>query len=203
MTKSELRQIYLARQKAFSPEQRAEQSRRIALHLFESLYLSKIKLLHCFIPIEKFNEVDTTPILRSLRSTLPEIRIACPRVNFESGEMESVAYADHTHLVENTWGIREPIGESIEPEMIDIILVPGLAFDRTGHRVGYGKGFYDRFLKRCRPDCVKLGLSYFEPVSEIGDIHKGDTALDLCVTPDGIFTAETRRKEDLATDAHG
>ena len=63
-----------------------------------------------------------------------------------------------------------------------MVLVPGVCFDRDGHRVGYGKGFYDRFLKTCRPDCVKIGLSFFEPVEKIDDVHNGDIALDFLVS---------------------
>ncbi len=203
MTKNELRQIYLNRQKVLSSGERAEKSQRVALRFFEGIDLSKTKVLHCFIPIEKFNEVDTLPILRALGSASPEVRIAAPRLNFESGEMECAAYDADTELVENAWGIWEPAGETIESAMVDMVLVPGLAFDRTGHRVGYGKGFYDRFLKRCRADCVKIGLSLFELVADIADIHEGDMTLDLCITPEGIFIADTRRrKEDLATDAY-
>lgn len=198
MTKTELRKDHLALQMAFSPLDRADKSRRIAWHFFECVGLSKTKLLHCFIPIEKFNEVDSSIILRALRENSPATRIAVPRVNFETGELESLVLTAENELIENTWGIREPVeGERVEPAEIDMVLVPCIAFDGTGHRVGYGKGFYDRFLKRCRPDCVKIGISYFEPVNEIIDVHEGDTDLNACITPDGVFTAETRRKEDL------
>jgi 5-formyltetrahydrofolate cyclo-ligase len=198
MTKTELRQIYLARQKALSAIERKQTSREIALHFFECVDLSAGKLLHSFIPIEKFNEVDVSIILRALRENSPKTRIAVPRVNFEAGELESFICTGETKLIENAWGIREPAGgEMVSPMDIDIVLVPGLVFDRTGHRVGYGKGFYDRFLKRCRPDCLKIGLGYFEPVEAIADIHAGDTELNACITPDGIFTAETRRRGDV------
>lgn len=202
MTKSELRQIYLVRQKALSSEQRKKLSERIARHFFESIDLSAIRLLHSFIPIEKFNEVDTTTIMQALWETLPDVRIVAPRINFETGEMESLFYNAESELVQNIWTISEPKNAGgVDPKTIDIVLVPGLAFDRVGHRVGYGKGFYDRFLKTCREDCVKIGLSYFDPVEVIADVHEGDTALNACITPDGIFTAQTwRRKEDLATD---
>lgn len=199
MTKTELRKTFLARQKSLSSSERARKSRDIVRLFFECIDLSKINLLHCFIPIEKFGEVDTSLILRSIRENSPKTGIAVPRVNFETTEIESLIYKFNTELIENEWGIREPSnGEMVEPSTIDIVLVPGIAFDRTGHRVGYGKGFYDRFLKRCRPDCIKIGLSFFEPVDEIEDVHEGDKSLNACITPDGIFTAETRRKEDLA-----
>ena len=68
-----------------------------------------------------------------------------------------------------------------------MVLVPLLACDRAGHRVGYGKGFYDRFLAACRPDCRKIGLSYFRPVEAIVDVYDGDVRLDRVITPDGVI----------------
>ena len=98
--------------------------------------------------------------------------------------------ARDTVLVENEWGIREPgAGEIFEPQIVDLVIVPGVCFDEQCHRVGYGKGFYDRFLRKCRPDCVKIGLSFFEPVAEIADIHAGDVRLDFFVSPGGLFAA--------------
>lgn len=197
MTKTELRQIYLARQRALSLSERAEKSRRIAQNFFERFDLSDTELLHCFIPIEKFNEVDTSPIIQALWTTAAEIAIAVPRVNFTTGEMESIIYTAKSELIRNPWAIREPVGgKSIEAAIIDMVLVPTLVFDRAGHRVGYGKGFYDRFLKKCVQDCVKIGLSYFEPIDKITNIHHGDIALDCCITPEGIFNADTRRSGD-------
>ena len=67
------------------------------------------------------------------------------------------------------------------------MIVPLLCFDARGHRVGYGKGYYDRFLQKCRPDCIKAGLSFFPPVKKIDDIHVADVQLDLVVTPNETF----------------
>ena len=64
-----------------------------------------------------------------------------------------------------------------------MVLVPLLCFDRSGHRVGYGKGYYDRFLRKCRADCKKIGLSMFDPVDEITDAGESDVRLDLVITP--------------------
>jgi 5-formyltetrahydrofolate cyclo-ligase len=67
------------------------------------------------------------------------------------------------------------------------VIVPLLCFDRRGHRVGYGKGFYDRYLQKCRPDCIKAGLSFFDPVDLIDDTYADDIPLDICVTPSETF----------------
>lgn len=187
MNKSELRRIYLEKQKAFSPEERAAKSRKIAERFFKEIDLGGLRTIHCFIPIEKFNEIDTVPIFERLWREFPRIQTVVPRVDVESGEMRSLRFASETELVTNAWDIREPAHhETVEPDKVDMVLVPMVCCDAAGHRVGYGKGFYDRFLGKCSPGCFKIGLSYFEPVDAIGDIHTGDVSLDLCVTPDEV-----------------
>ncbi len=71
----------------------------------------------------------------------------------------------------------------IEIERIDAVLVPLLCFDERGFRVGYGMGFYDRFLSGCRTNCLKIGLTYFAPTAEISDAQNFDVRLDFCITP--------------------
>lgn len=196
MTKSEARKIYLQKQKSLSLEERAEKSRRIADRFFDNFDFAAVELLHCFIAIEKFSEIDTTPIFQRLWKDSPQIKTVVPRVDFESDEIRNLKFTPDTELVANVWDIHEPAhDEYIETEKVDMVLVPGLCFDSLGHRVGYGKGFYDRFLSKCRPDCVKIGLSYFEPVDRIGDVHEADFALDHLITPENIFTIEKRREE--------
>lgn len=191
MTKSDLRRIFLERRKALSPAALREKSRRIAELFFTSIDLSKTRLLHTFIPLESRWEVDTSLITHGVWSRWPEIEIAVPRVNFTTDELESVAFTTEAELCENAWGIREPVGgEMIDPQTIDVVLVPLLCFDEHGFRVGYGKGYYDRFLKSCRPDCLKIGLSIFPPVDRIADVHAGDVPLDLAVTPEGVLRRE-------------
>lgn len=191
MTKSELRKIYLVRNRQISAAERAAASNAVAENFFASFDLASVAVLHCFIPIEKFNEIDTTPIFHRIWKEFQQIVTVAPRVDFQSNEMESLRYTAETELMENAWQIREPAhDEYIETSEIDMVLVPGLAFDLIGHRVGYGKGFYDRFLANCRPSCIKVGLSYFPPVESISDAWQGDIRLDRCVTPED--TLDTR-----------
>ena len=188
MTKSELRKIYLERRRSLSVEEIADKSRQIADRFFESVDLTRIKALHCFIPIAKFNEIDTSWIYKKIWKDFPVIKTAAPRVNFETGEMENIVFRPETQLVENTWGFLEPAGnERVNDAEFDMVLVPLLCFDSRGYRVGYGKGFYDKFLSKCRPDCTKIGLSYFEPAEEISDVSNFDIRLNMCVTPDHIY----------------
>lgn len=187
MIKSELRKIYLTKQKALSQDESAAKSELIANSLFDSFDLGRVNYLHAFIPIEKFNEVDTMPIFRKVWREFPQIQTLVPRVDFETNEIKNLKFGPDTELTRNMWEIDEPThDEFVETEKIDMVLVPGSCFDAHGHRVGYGKGFYDRFLKKCRGDSVKIGLSYFEPVEKIDDAHDGDVALDFVVTPERV-----------------
>src|SRR6185369_10787907 len=117
----------------------------------------------------------------------PNVRTVAPVVDIEADLIESVEFTPLSELVENRWGIREPIGKVVPPEDIDLVLVPLLCFDRAGHRVGYGRGFYDRLLASVRTDCLKVGLSYFPPVESIDDAGEYDVRLDACVMPDSVM----------------
>ena len=74
-------------------------------------------------------------------------------------------------------------GELVSCEKIDAVLIPLLCFDKKGFRVGYGKGFYDRFLQNCPSNCLKIGLSHYEAIEEIEDVNEFDVRLDYCLTP--------------------
>jgi len=189
MIKSDLRKLYLTRQKALSTEEMAKKSSLVAERFFQSSDLNAVRYLHCFIPIQKFNEINTDPIFERVWNDFPHIETLVPKVVLLTREMENVAYTRDTRFVENSWGIRQPTGGvRTETGILDMILVPGLAFDRSGHRVGYGKGFYDRLLAGCRKDCIKIGLNYFDPVERINDTDTHDIRLDIVITPDQTIT---------------
>lgn len=197
MIKSELRKIYLARQKSIAVDARSEKSRQIADLFFQNFDLDSVKILHSFVAIEKFNEIDTSPIFQQIWKEFPQIQTVVPRIDFESGEMEQVVFTAETVLVQNVWSIHEPEHDAtVETDAIDMVLAPLVCFDDRGYRVGYGKGFYDRFLGKCRPDCIKIGLSSFPPVAEISDAGSHDVRLDFCITPDEIFTAKAQRDRE-------
>ncbi len=143
--------------------------------------------VHCFLPAEQQREVNTWPIVRRLWAT-PSVRVLAPRCR-PLGELSHHLLNARTSLKNNRWGIPEPVGSPEQAvSAIDWVLVPLVAFDRRGHRVGYGKGFYDRFLADCRPDTQKIGLSLFSPVESIDDVNEQDVSLDAVVTPDQVWT---------------
>ena len=188
MNKSELRKTYLAKQKQLSSFERKEKSREIVNQFFQNFNLTQIKILHCFLPIERTGEIDTRLIFQKIWRDFPNITTLVPRVDFEINEIENLRFTPETEIKQNQWQIQEPThNETIESEKIDAVLVPLLCFDEKGFRVGYGKGFYDKFLEKCRADCSKIGLSYFAPVAKIADSQKFDVKLDFCVAPKKIW----------------
>lgn len=191
MNKSELRKIFLEKRKALSFDERSEKSREIAALFFQNFDLSQIKYLHCFLPIEKFGEINTRLIIEKIWHDFPQITILVPRVNFQTQEIENLQFAPETELIQSRFQIHEPShNELVEAEKIDLILIPLLCFDCQGHRVGYGKGFYDKLLNRCRADVLKIGLSFFPPVEKIPDVHEFDARLDFCITPEKVFNCK-------------
>lgn len=195
--KSELRKIYLEKRSAMSQSAHAELTKKIAAGLFRHFDLSPVKSIHSYISAPHLGEVDTAPIFIRVWEDFPAIKTYAPRVNVFTGEIEELSYSANSVLVENKWRIKEPTdGEIVDPSEMDLVIVPLLCFDESGNRVGYGKGFYDRFLARCRPDCVKVGLSSFPPVENIDDVHDGDVRLEYCVTPDEIFVFKAKDAKD-------
>ena len=98
--------------------------------------------------------------------------------------MEAIMWSKDMPTRINEWGIKEPLSDIyIEPEKIDTVIVPLICFDKLGHRIGFGKGYYDRFLERCSKEVKTIGLSYFEPVYKITNIEITDIPLDIVITP--------------------
>jgi 5-formyltetrahydrofolate cyclo-ligase len=184
MIKSEYRKWALATRKSWSEtswiELNADLQKQAAL-FFEKLPANTHIL--SFQSIEKQREVAMEPIHQLLVAG----HLAFPRVNQD----ELIAYAKgpNTRFEVSKWGILEPTPESsvmLTPETFDVILIPLLVADRHGNRVGYGKGFYDRYLPFCKQTSLKIGLSLLALVDPIEDIEAHDMPLDLVITPNGI-----------------
>jgi len=188
MKKAELRREFLRKRQQLSAELTSELSARLAEMFFRSVSLEQTNILHIFIAIVKLNEPDTSLIFERIWRDHPSAQTVAPRIDEVNVSMESVAFDDRSELLLNRYGVPEPVGGTVvEPTAVDLVVVPMLCFDELGNRVGYGKGFYDRFLLQCREDCQKVGLSFFEPVSSIEDFDEFDIKLDAVVTPDRLY----------------
>jgi 5-formyltetrahydrofolate cyclo-ligase len=190
MKKSLLRQDFLTKRLFMRPTEADQKNKLIAENTAGLVRNKAFSAIHVYLPLRDKNEIDTWQIIANLRKLSPAVQIVVPRVVPETYQMHHFLLTEHTTLVENRWKIPEPeptSGTEVRPESIDIVLLPLLAFDTAGYRVGYGGGFYDRFLQECKPDALKIGLSFFEPVEQIEDIEPNDLHMDYCVTPDRVW----------------
>ncbi|GEQ84731.1 5-formyltetrahydrofolate cyclo-ligase [Patiriisocius marinistellae] len=141
---------------------------------------------HIFLPIAGKAEVNTEYLLHILQGK--DKTTIVPKAHFKTGEMTHILLQENTVLKLTGHGIPEPEnGIEVTPQIIEVVFVPLLAYDKKGNRVGYGKGFYDRFLSACKPSCIFVGLSFFEPENMI-EKSKFDIPLHYVITPSKNYT---------------
>ena len=187
MTKSTLRTIYKDKRTALSDTDRMKLDDLILIQ-FQQLPLGNVQTLMSYWPIGTHNEVNTLPITDYVAFRIPGLHLAYPKINYEEVAMQAIAVNEETEYETDRRGIVEPVaGEELSPEELDMVFVPMLAYDKNGFRVGYGKGFYDRYLRQCRPDVIKVGFSWFEPEPVISDVHEFDIPLNFAITPERIY----------------
>jgi 5-formyltetrahydrofolate cyclo-ligase len=185
MTKKELRSIYRERRTALSEAEFARLEKKVADRLLGLPTLWQSHCVHTYLPIRSKREIDTWPVVRWL--WMENIKVNVPALARDMPLMECIELdaTDQLEMVE--WGVEEPVVKrKAGPEHIDAAIVPLLCFDTRGYRVGYGKGYYDRFFE-VAPRCLKIGLSLFGPEPMIDDTNDNDVPLDMCVTPDKVY----------------
>lgn len=184
MTKTELRKAYKQKRASLTTTEIDLFNGRLLKHLLQSIDWGKVCYLHTFLPIAGQKEPDVWSFISHLKQDYPSVKIVISRSKPNDCSMEHFLWTANVELKKNVWGIAEPVdGERVDEILLDVVLVPLLVADTAGNRVGYGKGFYDRFLKKCRPDCLKIGVSFFDPIEKIDDVDAFDVPLDMLITP--------------------
>ena len=187
MLKKEARKFFRQKRRLISSGEKNKMDDLLLIE-FQKLPLSFLSTILSFYPVEENNEPDTFALTAYLQFKNPGLQIAYPKTDITDYSMQAIVCDDEHVFKKNEFFIHEPTHfESVDPKQIDLVLVPLLAFDEKGYRVGYGKGFYDRFLQQCRKDCFKMGLSYFGPVDTIEDADEFDVPLDFCITPQKVY----------------
>lgn len=185
MLKEKIRKIFKEKRKAFSLKEKEDYSKMIA-DLVSSNFDLKSKIVSVFLPIERLNEVDTSFVIDYLKRV--GSIVTSPVSDFGNMEMKHLVLNNQTRIEKNKWDIPEPVGgEEVSPDEFDFVFVPLLAINKDGFRVGYGKGFYDRFLSQCNKSTVFIGLNYFEDTVEIDDINEDDVPLHFVATPNQLL----------------
>ncbi|TPN87644.1 5-formyltetrahydrofolate cyclo-ligase [Aquimarina algicola] len=186
MTKEELRNKYKKLRSQLTDDTIEQLSMDIANQLLQ-LPIWKKSYYHIFLPIVKQKEVNTEYILHILQGKDKNVIIS--KSNFDDHTLAHFLLTDTTVLEINSWGIPEPKeGIPIPDSIIEVVFVPLLAFDQEGNRVGYGKGFYDKFLSKCSENTIKIGVSFFDPEEKINKVLPTDVRLDFCITPSEIYS---------------
>ena len=187
MTKKELRKRFLAEREGLT-DREYNILQDLMLIGFQRLSLPPLRTVHSFLPIIERREPNPFPILKWLAFRFPGLRTAAPRADFTNNQMTHWLINEETVFELNEKGIPEPSPSvQVEPAEFDLVIIPLLAFDEEGYRVGYGGGFYDRFLAQCSPKCLRVGLSFFDAVDKIADTDTFDMTMDYCITPEQVY----------------
>ncbi len=187
MKKAELRKIYLEKRLKLSDREYQTLNQQL-LQQFKQLDFEGITAVHLFLPMLQTKEPDTGPLIKYLQTVYPQIKRVFPKADFQQKTLTHFLDDEALVIAENRFGIPEPIsGNQFYIDKNSIVMVPLLAFDSIGNRVGYGGGFYDRFLAGCAIGTQFIGLSFFEPVDWIEDANVLDVKLHRCILPGKIW----------------
>ena len=183
--KNEIRRLAMQKRSNLSVTEIEALSSKITSLLLEKFNFSQLKI-SCFASMQAKNEVNTIPLINALCDTN---EVYLPVSNFTNSSMSHGRYQPGDLLIENRYGIPEPLQPqvSLNSADFDVVIVPVLAVDIHGNRVGYGKGFYDRFIAECRADVMTIGLHFFEPFNEL-PVEPNDRALRYLITPNQCYT---------------
>lgn len=185
MLKADLRKKYTQKRKALSHDEVFFLSEKIFKNFVNYFKPVSDQKVHVFLSIEKFHEIDTKAFIQYFLSR--KIRVYVPKV--VDTLLISVEIFSDTEFETSPWGILEPVSNQSSGEKnFDYVITPLLYCDRTGNRVGYGKGFYDGFFESLSQNSKKIGVNYFSPDETIDDIWEYDIALDYLVTPTEVLS---------------
>lgn len=181
--KAQLRVHVRALRRAITAEQRERDAALLAERLVGLPEISQAKLVLAYGA--NAEEVDPEPALRRLRAA--GVRVAYPRVAGDTLDLHEVDH--YSDLVPGSFGINEPRAEAprVDASSIEAVLVPAVAFDKEGYRVGYGGGFYDRFLDRLPPDTPRIGIAFDEQIVDAVPHEPHDRRVQVVVTPTAVY----------------
>ena len=176
-----LRKEILTKRKNIDIVEKEKMDRKICNKFYESKYYRDAK--NIFIYISYDSEINTKEIIN--KALIDNKKIYVPRTEFKTRLMDAVEIISLDNLIESEYGILEPSIEEphIEPNELDLIVVPGVAFDRNGGRIGYGAGFYDRYFKKINKDNIKkMALAYDFQILEKIPMNEQDVPVSYIIT---------------------
>lgn len=185
--KERLREQLLNQRESIPQEKYRLASDSIIRRLQEQSEYSAVKTVHCYVSMNGRREVDTHGLIKKMLSG--DKRVIVPVTDFNEYTLSHVNLTSFDMLETNKWGVLEPpSGEEISADEMELVIVPMVGADEQGNRIGYGKGFYDRFLKEV--NCPKVGLIFEQNVVEEVPSGKYDIPLDKIITEHRVICRE-------------
>ncbi|MDO5033670.1 MAG: 5-formyltetrahydrofolate cyclo-ligase [Eubacteriales bacterium] len=187
--KKGLRKELKQKRNALTADYRDQASQEIVDRIMDHEAYRKAKLIFSFYPMATEIQVD-----RLFDQAEAAGKQLCFPVTFKQGRMEAYIPRDRVHMDLDPYGFPTPnpqLDQLVDPAAIDLALVPLLGFDPDLYRIGYGGGFYDRYIARMPDQVVRMGVAY--AVQELDYIPRNayDQKLDLVITERAIFTAQS------------
>lgn len=191
-SKAALRARFAAARQAAAAGERAEAHRAIVRHALRLPALRRARLVHAFWPLVARGEIDTRPLIAALHAR--GVRVALPVVQ-PGGALIHRLFEGEARLVPGPWGLREPAPDApqVAADGLEVVFVPGLAFGRDGHRLGYGAGFYDRFLPHT--PALRVGLVTADALLDALPHDAHDAPVHVVVTEHGPLYVQPIRPD--------
>src|SRR5690606_20751254 len=187
MRKPELRNFYKSKRNQLSATEIHECSLGI-LQSLKQLPIWEHSVFHVFVPIVQNNEINTFPIIEYLFEKNKTVIV--PKV--EGKNMINSQISTKTEWTTGKFGVSEPFNFiEVNKDSIEVVLLPMLICDKSGNRIGYGGGYYDRFLSEFENSPLKIGLNFFSPIDFEFELSPFDVPLDYCVTPEEIVSFDS------------
>lgn len=187
MNKQALRDVYKNKRQSLSSKTRL-QFDDLMLIQFQKFDFSGIRSLLTYWPMPNQAEPNTHLFSGYLRHMVPGLSIAYPVMDPDEHEFTAHQIDEDTVYKPGKFGVLEPDAPNpVDSTTIDLVFVPLLVADAEGYRVGYGKGYYDRFLATCNEGVITMGFSYFDPIEQITDTDQFDVPLHYLITPSSIY----------------
>ncbi len=184
MKKDDLRNLGKLKRKEMLPQEVLEKSTRASKIFLNSENYKNAKVIMLYYPLG--NETDTSDILKN--ALIDGKTVIYPITDMATCDITPIVVDSKTKFSKGAYSVFEPTEKNVYRGKIDVIVVPGIAFDKNGWRVGFGKGCYDRFLKNT--DAIKIGFCYdFQIVDEI-DSDNFDVKMNFLVSESGMIVCE-------------
>lgn len=182
--KQELRESVLQKREAYSEESWRFRSEKILTKILSSDIYKSSQTIHTYVSMNERREVWTDPLINHIFED--DKMAVVPTVNFSDGTLSHHQILTMEELKANNWGVREPeTRRPVDISELDMVVVPMAAGDRAGNRLGYGRGFYDRFL--AQTPALKIGLTFQDFLFDTIPVEEFDVNLDMIITEEEVI----------------